>query len=440
MIIFWILAAGLIGLALLFVVPPLVSRRAERPDVDRDALNLAVFRQQVEELDSDLASGELDKEQYDAARRDLERELLRDVEGSNEGGSAAGTNSGRWAALGLVALIPVISISLYLHQGDVGIIPRLHTAAVQPAGSQQVSADHPATGGPPASLDVMVERLAKRMEKQPNDVQGWLMLGRSYTVLHKPDQAVHALEKAYQLAPRQPDVLTAYAQALAAKNGNHLDGRPAALIRTALEIDPQDIDARWLDGLLAFQQGQFPRAASQWEGILARFDPQGKEAGVLHRLVNEARRRAGLPPVQTRAGGSTQMADNAATGAAAGTGAQTSRSARLTVDVSLDPALAAQAPPEETVFIYAKAVSGPPMPLAVQRVHVSQLPLSITLDDSMAMTPAMRLSAFPEVTVGARISKSGQPIPQSGDLEGMVSPVKPGQSAPVKIVINRIHP
>jgi cytochrome c-type biogenesis protein CcmH len=437
---FWLLAAGLIGLALLFVVPPLVLRRAERPDVDRDALNLAVFRQQIEELDSDLGSGDLDQEQYDAARLDLERELLRDVEGSDEGSSAAGTNSGRWAALALAVLIPVISISLYLHQGDVGIIPRLETAAVQPAGSQQIPADHPAAGGPPASLDVMVERLAERMEKQPDDVQGWLILGRSYTVLHKPDQAVHALEKAYQLAPKQPDVLTAYAEALATKNGNHLDGRPAELIKTALEIDPQNINARWLDGLLAFQQGQFPRAASQWEGILARLDPQAKEAGVLHRLINEARRRGGLPHLQTPAGGSTQMAENAAAGAPAGTGAQTSQAAKLTVDVSLDPALAAKATPQETVFIYAKAVSGPPMPLAVQRVHVSQLPLSVTLDDSMAMMPAMRLSAFPEVTVGARISKSGQPIPQSGDLEGMVSPVRPGQSAPVKVVINQVHP
>jgi cytochrome c-type biogenesis protein CcmH len=440
MISFWILAAGLIGLALLFVVPPLVSRRAERPDVDRDALNLAVFRQQIEELDSDLASGELDQDQYDAARRDLERELLRDVEGPDKAGSAAGTNSGRWAAVALAVLIPVISISLYLHQGDVGIIPRLDTAAVQPAASQQVPADHPAAGGPPASLDVMVERLAKRMEEQPNDVQGWLMLGRSYSVLHKPDQAVSALEKAYKLAPKQPDVLTAYAEALARQNGNQLEGRPAELIKTALEFAPQDINARWLDGLLAFQQGQFPRAASQWEGILGTFDPQGKEAGVLRRLIDEARRRGGLPPLETPAAASPQIAENAPSSAAGTTGGQTSQAAKLNVEVSLDPALAAKTTPQETVFIYAKAVSGPPMPLAVQRLHVNQLPMTVTLDDSMAMMPAMRLSAFPEVTVGARISKSGRPIPQSGDLEGMVSPVKPGQSEPVKVVINQVHP
>jgi cytochrome c-type biogenesis protein CcmH len=442
MIIFWILAAGLIGLALLFVVTPMVSRRADAPDVDRDTLNLAVFRQQLEELDGDLASGELGRQQYDAARRDLERELLHDVGQDGSAAQAGNPGGARWAALLLAVAIPAAAVSFYLFRGNPGIIPRLETvASLRPAASQEMPPGHPATGnGTAASLDALVERLAERMEKNPSDLRGWLMLGRTYTALHKPERALSALEKAYALAPNQPEVLTAYAEALATNNGNRLEGRPAELIKTALDIDPQNVSARWLSGLLSFQQGEYTQAASQWEGMLARFDPQGKEAAQLRQFINEARGRGGLAPLQAPMQVAEATGAGAASGSAGGNQTPAKTGAKLTVQVALDPALAAKSDPQETVFVYAKAVSGPPMPLAVQRVRVSQLPLSVTLDDSMAMMPAMRLSSFPKVTVGARISKSGQAIPQGGDLEGEVSPVKPGQSEPVKVVIDRVHP
>jgi cytochrome c-type biogenesis protein CcmH len=448
MIIFWILAAGLIGLALLFVMPPLVFERTKVEDVDRDALNLAVFRQQLEELDNDLATGELGQEQYDAARRDLERELLRDVGQDTAPETATEPGRGRWAALVLGLAIPIAAVSLYLFQGNAGVIPELEASAGNQSATAQSGAmppGHPAVGnGPATSLDVLVQRLAEHMQKNPNDLKGWIMLGRTYTVLQQPERAVSALEKAYALAPKQPEVLTAYAEALAASNGNRLEGRPAKLIKTALQLDPQSVSAHWLSGLVSFQKGDFKGAASEWEGMLARFDPQGQEAAQLRRFVNEARRRAGVPPIEASAGAPMQVAE--AGGPASGPmprdegAAQANPAAKLTVEVALDPALAAKADPQETVFIYAKAVSGPPMPLAVQRVHVSQLPLTVALDDSMAMMPAMRLSAFPQITVGARISKSGQAIPQSGDLQGEVSPVKPGRTEPVKIVINSVHP
>jgi cytochrome c-type biogenesis protein CcmH len=448
MIIFWILAAGLIGLALLFIVPPLVSEHAKVEDVDRDALNLAVFRQQLEELDNDLATGELGQEDYDAARRDLERELLRDVGQDTAPVTATEPGQGRWAALVLGLAIPIAAVSLYLFQGNAGIIPELEASAgtqTATAQSEAMPPGHPAVGnGPAASLDVLVQRLAEHMQKNPNDLKGWIMLGRTYTVLQQPEHAVSALEKAYALAPKQPEVLTAYAEALAASNGNRLEGRPAELIKTALQLDPQSVSAHWLSGLVSFQKGDFKGAASEWEGMLARFDPQGQEAAQLRRFVNEARRRAGVPPIEAPASAPMQVAE--AGGRTSGptprdeVATQANPAAKLTVEVALDPALAAKADPQETVFIYAKAVSGPPMPLAVQRVHMSQLPLTVTLDDSMAMTPTMRLSAFPQVTVGARISKSRRAIPQSGDLQGEVSPVKPGRTEPVKVVINSVHP
>lgn len=447
MIIFWIMAAGLTGLALLFVITPLLSPQKQTDDVDQDELNLAVFRQQLEELDSDLAAGELDQQQYNASRRDLERELLYDVKGT-DGDSKAGNSGGRWAAALLGVAVPAAAVSLYLYLGDSAIIPRLEAVA-----SSQPPAAHPGQGqgqGEMPPLEVMVQRLAEKMEQNPENLEGWLMLGRTYFAISQPERALYALEKAYGLAPQQPDVLVAYAEAIAANNDKKLDGRPAELIRTALEIDPQHTSARWLEGLVSFQGGQYAQAASQWEGLLASFDPQSGEAEDLRGYIKEARSRAGLEPEQAQTPAPAQVAATEQPVATptqstpeAGTDrppTQATTAQSVTVEVSLAEPLWPQADVNDSLFVYAKAVSGPPMPLAAKRVRVADLPVTVTLDDSMAMIPTMRLSAFPEVTVGARVSKSGQAMPQSGDLEGEVSPVEIGQAEAVKVVIDQVRP
>lgn len=449
MTIFWIMAAGLAGLALLFVVTPLLSQPKQNNDVDQDELNLAVFRQQLDELDADLAAGELDQHQYNASRRDLERELLYDVTGSGDNAKKAGTGSGRWVAALLGVAIPAAAVSLYLYLGESAIIPRLEVAANNPAPA--APAAHPGAEGrqmPP--LEVMVQRLAEKMEEDPENLQGWMMLGRSYFAVRQPERALYALEKAYGLAPEQPDVLVAYAEAIAANSGNKLDGRSAELIRAALVIDPQHTSARWLAGLVSFQGGGFEQAAAQWEELLASFDPQSSEADDLRGYIKEARSRAGLEPDQVQTPAPDQVAGAAQPTAAPAESApgtandqsqtQAATAQGVTVEVSLAEPLWPQADVNDSLFVYAKAVSGPPMPLAAKRVRVADLPVTVTLDDSMAMIPTMRLSAFPEVTVGARVSKSGQATPQSGDLEGEVSPVKIGQAGAVKVVIDHIRP
>lgn len=443
MTIFWIIAAGLVGLALLFVLPPLLSKRGQTEDVDQDELNLAVFRQQVRELDSDLATGELDEQQYKTARRDLERELLYDVTGKGTGADSGG---GRWAPVLLAVALPAVAISLYLHLGDTSVIPRLEAAA-----NGQVPAAHPgAPGGQMPPLEVMVQRLADKMQQNPENLEGWMMLGRTYFAISQPERALDALEKAYGLAPENPDVLVTYAEAIAANNDSDLAGRPAELIQAALKIDPEHSSARWLEGLASFQANDFARAAEQWSELATTFDRQGKEAAELRRYIGEARTRAGIAPEQApkpeltpsaEAGPDTAPQARSAPGGESRVAAeQPAASASVTVEVSLAETLSPEANANDSVFVYAKAVGGPPMPLAAHRAHVGDLPLTVTLDDSMAMTPAMKLSGFPEVTVGARITKSGQAIPRSGDLEGETSSVRPGQSDTVKVVIDRVRP
>jgi cytochrome c-type biogenesis protein CcmH len=286
---------------------------------------------------------------------------------------------------------------------------------------------------------VLVQRLAEKMEQNPDNLEGWLMLGRTYFAVNEPGKALAALEKAYGLAPQNPEVISSYAQAVASNAGGKLAGRPAELIRTALEIDPDNATARWLDGLVSYQEGNFDAAIARWESILASLDPQGKEAAELREFIAEARQRGGsaepAPPTEAAAEEASESETVKEPSAEAA-----ESTAGVVVQVALAEPLWPKADQNATLFVYAKAVSGPPMPLAVKRMKVADLPATVTLDDGMAMMPAMRLSNFPEVTVGARISASGQATPQSGDLEGEVSPVKAGRSEPVEVLIDRVRP
>jgi cytochrome c-type biogenesis protein CcmH len=440
MIIFWVFAVGLAGLAVLFVVAPLLSKRDSGGEVVQDELNLAVFRRQLNELDSDLEAGELDKTQYKAARRDLERELLYDVDGAKIAHDQTTVKTSPVTALLLALAVPAFSFALYIKIGERDIIPRLEMAAT---GQTAMSAGHPgaADGQPLPSMDELVARLAAKMEQNPDNLEGWLMLGRSYFAVNQPNKALEALDRAVGLAPENPEVMLAYAQAVAANADGKLAGRPAELIARALEIDPANVTGRWLNGLIAYQEDDFPIAVERWEAILVELDPAGDEAGELREFIADARERGGVTPTphNGQAPNQTAAAASATPDASAVAASPETAGPAVTVNVSLAESLWKQADVNHTLFVYARAAAGPPMPLAVKRLTTGDLPVTVTLDDSMAMIPAMRLSAFPEVTVGARISASGQATPQSGDLEGEVSPVRPGESGPVDVVIDSVR-
>jgi cytochrome c-type biogenesis protein CcmH len=443
MMIFWILAAGLATLALVFILVPLLRRQGEAADADINALNLDVFRQQIQELDADLALGKLDQTQYEAARHDLERELIHDLAPAAEAQPPAGS-AGRWAAALLALAVPAGAVTLYLAIGNLAIIPKLEAATNMPPA--QAAAGHAGAtlpdGSPMPPLSVLADQLAERMEQKPDNVTGWLMLARTRATLGQKDKAMAALERAFKVAPRDPAVLLAYAEALAEANGSKLTGRPQTLLDTLLEVEPASPNGLWLRGLAAFQSKDYAGALSRWEPLLALLDPNGQDATELTGIMNQARAQTGLPPLETvaRQAPVVPMPTPSAPTSTQSSAQQSPTAAGLTVSVALDPALAAQVPQAATVFVYAKAVSGPPMPLAAKRVRVSDLPITLTLDDSMAMMPQMRLSAFPQVTVGARISRSGQAMPQSGDLEGEVSPVASNQADPVAVTISRVRP
>ncbi|MFZ1574339.1 MAG: c-type cytochrome biogenesis protein CcmI, partial [Chromatiaceae bacterium] len=296
MTIFWILVAGLAGLALLFVIPPLLARREATAEANQDQLNIDVFRQQLVELDADLEAGKLEKGQYQDARQDLERELLHDVNGQGARSAPAAPGTAPVTALILALALPAFAVGLYLAIGDSAIIPRLERVA----GATASAPDHGAGGDQQAaSLEIMVERLAARMEENPDQLEGWLMLGRTYVALEQPDKGAAALARALALAPQNPEVMINLAQALATAANGQLAGRPAELIAAALAIEPKHATGRWLNGLVAYQAGEFPLAVKRWEALALDLDAAGEDASELRQFIADAREQGGLPPANT---------------------------------------------------------------------------------------------------------------------------------------------
>jgi cytochrome c-type biogenesis protein CcmH len=308
-------------------------------------------------------------------------------------------------------MIPVAAVVLYLVVGT--------PSALAPQAAS--GAKHQLT---PADLEAMVAKLAAHLERTPDDPQGWMLLARSYYVMSRYPEAVRAYERAAALVPGDADLLADYADALGMTHGGSLQGKPLELVQRALEIDPRQWKALALAGTAAFDRKDFGAAIAYWERLKRVVPPQSEMGRSVDASLAEARELAGGKPGAQ---------------APAPKGAAAPPTAKVAGRVSLAKELAAKAAPTDTVFIFARAVSGPPMPLAVLRKQVKDLPAEFTLDDSMALAPNLRLSGFPEVVVGARISRSGGATPQTGDLQGLSRPVKLGATG-VAVVIDTALP
>lgn len=304
---------------------------------------------------------------------------------------------------GLSSFVVVLLATGYLLVGaPLALDPSVRLAAA-PGGGAEITFEQ---------IEAMTQKLADRLKQEPNDVEGWTMLGRSYAVLGRHPDAVPAFKQALALKPDDPNLLTDYADALAVVNGRNLEGEPGKLIARALEIDPNHLKALSLAGTAAFLRKDFAGALRHWEK-LAQVAPDSDWLRQIQRGIDEARRQAGLP---------TPAAQAQAPGAASNAAPSVSGT------VTLAKQLAGKAQPDDTVFVFARAAEGSRVPLAILRKHVKDLPLKFTLDDSMAMSPAAKLSGSSKVIIGARVSKSGGALAQPGDLQGLSAPVDVGST------------
>jgi cytochrome c-type biogenesis protein CcmH len=423
MMLFWSIAAALTVVALLFLLPPLLRRRTTPPDA-RVAANAAIYREQLEELTAELQRGALTKEEFERASREIEHRIVSEY-GKPAAPQPAGWRPNTAAALAVGLLLPLAVVVGYLQLGTPGALSGAATESAHAVSPEQ--------------MESLVERLAVRLQQTPDDAEGWMLLGRSLNVLGQYDRAAQAYGRAAQLVPKDAGLLADYADTLAMAQGRKLEGEPFAIVKRALAIDPAHVKALALAGSAEFERGNYAAAIGYWERILKVAPPEFEFARSVAGSIAEARTLGGgalaqkePPPVKGRqtAGKQAPVDKQAPAG---------DRS--LQGMVSIDPALAAKLSPGDTVFVLARPVEGKPggsrMPLAIARTTVAALPYRFTLDDSMAMAPGATISSHAMVVVAARVSRSGNAIPQKGDVEGASDPVAPGTSG-VKVVLSRI--
>lgn len=407
MTVFVIIAVVMAAVAVLWVLPPLLWRRTASEGVARAASNLAIYRDQLAELDSDLRIGTLSPAQYAQAKLEIERSVLDEarVEGTPAPRASRG---GRWTAAVLAATIPLCAALLYWQFGSPDAL--LQRASVA-RGEHELTAQQ---------IEAMVAKLAARLEQNPDDAKGWAMLARSYAAMQRFPEALAAYAKATALVKDDASLLADYADVLATSTGRNLEGRPLELVKQALKLDPNQWKALALAGTAAFDRKDYKAAVAYWEKLVQQLPPDSEFSQSLTASIAEARQLGGIK-----------------SGVSPGPQSATAASVRGTV--SLSPALAGKADPADTVFIFTRAAEGSRQPLAVERRQVKDLPAGFTLDDSQAMSAGMKLSNFREVVVGARISKNGSATPQSGDLQGISQKVKVG-SGEIVVVIDQVVP
>lgn len=393
MITFWIFAIAMVIIALVFLLRPF-SLDMKKNEIERSALNVNITKERIAELDIELQQETISQTEYDQSKEELEQALLYDVEQEvNDSVKVNSDSYNRFARIGFIFIVPLFALATYAYLGQPSLI--------EGGKKQSAAASGHASSKGAASMEQMIDKLAARLKQEPNNAEGWFMLGRSYMSMKRYKEAVVALEKTNSLAPNNPVVMLRYADALTMSSGGRISGKPFELIKKAITLKPDDPTGLWLIGMGYEEQGEYKKAISYWNLLLALLK-DNKSINEVQALIQRAKNKAGLNVTNSVE--------------ATGVASRKNETASLKVKVSIDKAHLKNLSMDDTVFIFAKAVDGPPMPLAVVRKKVKDLPLQVTLDDTMAMVPSMKLSSFNKVKITARVSKSGKPLLQKGDI------------------------
>ena len=368
---FWIGASVLLLAALAFLLLPLLRGRRLQAEEDRTALNVALYQERLDELTAQQRAGTLTEEQLELGRADAARELLDDTEGGDAQRTA---RLGKHLPILAAVLVPLIGLGLYLHWGA--------------SDKVQLAREF---GEQPRTIEEMTARLERAVQAQPDSSEAWYFLARTYMSLERPDDAAAAYARVVDLAGREPDLLGQWAQALYFARDRQWDDELQALTDEALRADPHEVTSLGLLGIAAYEDDRYRDAIGFWERLVATLPAEDPSREAIRGGIERAREQLGeaAPAVSSPAPEAAQA------------------QAVLEVAVRLDPELAEKVQPGDSVFVFARAVSGPPMPLAVKRLSVADLPTSVSLGDADAMTPQLRLSNFEQVRLFARISRSG---------------------------------
>ncbi len=427
------IAAVMVVIALAWLLWPLL-RTGQRATVERHVANATIYRDQFADLDADLKRGSISEVQYKEAKAELERRLL--DEARADAAPASRSRGGRAPAVVIALSVPVLAGLLYWKLGA----PDAFSPIATP-----VESAHQLTAG---QVEEMVQQLSARLQREPDNVEGWVILARTYYTMRKFPEAAAAYEKLTKLVPNEPDLLADYADALAMSQGRDLSGKPMELVQAALKADPNHWKALAMAGTAAFDRKDYKGAVAYWERLRDSQAPDSPIATTIAASIDEARKLGGMPPAAAAATAPQKSASTPPVAAApkadtpkadVAKGAAAATVTTVGGTVNLSDAVKAKVSPTDTVFIFARAAEGSRMPLALTQVKVSELPAKFMLDDTMAMSKDMKLSSVPMIVVGARVSRSGRPMPSSGDLEGLSKPVAVG-AKDVSVTIDRVLP
>ncbi|MCK5191796.1 MAG: c-type cytochrome biogenesis protein CcmI, partial [Methylococcales bacterium] len=347
---------------------------------------IKIARERADDLKQQLESASLTQAQFDEQYAELELTLGDDLDiAQNEPKNAS---QGRWVAPVILIFVPLFSVLIYLTLGEPDALKKAEIKQTQQAGNET------------QDINAAIAGLAQRLQQNPDNAQDWIMLGRSFKYVKQYRLAANSFEKAYALLGDQPEIMLQYADSLAMANGGKLAGKSTELIFKALDKDPDNVTGLWLGGMAKAEIGDFSQAILYFRKLETILPPGSDSYKQVQKLIST---------VQAQNGGAKKVENTVAT-------KNVESKVSIDVQVSLKGELKTRVNSGDTVFVYAKAVTGPPMPLAIVRKQVSDLPLSVTLNDAMAMMPAMKLSNFKQVKVMARISKSGTAMQQKGDF------------------------
>lgn len=397
--------AALVLITLALLTRPFWWRGKGGSTLTQRKINIAIYRDQLDELERDRSIGSLAETDYTTAREETQRRLLEDGSAAEE--APATFSAGRATLITIALLVPLVAGGLYAWLGN-------------PAALNPPEAQHKVSAG---DIERMVATLAAKLEQEPENTQGWLMLARSYRAMGRFPEAVGAYERSIKLVETDAQMLADYADVLAASNQG-FNAKAMELLGKALKLDPDHAQALWLRGTAAFDAGQFKQAVSDWERLKKQLAPGSDDARSVAASIDEARSKGGMAKAVPKA-----VEKKVGAG---GTAAVSGR-------VELAAALKGKAAAGDTVMVIARPADGSRMPVAVLRVPVSSLPLKFSLDDTLAMSPDHAISKFPEVLVEARVSKTGMAMPQSGDLIAAPQKVKVGQ-ADIVLQVDQVRP
>lgn len=403
---FWTLCGLLVVIALAFLLFPLFKKE-EVKELSRDDQNISIAKQNLAKFKQQLASNEITQADFDQQKNQIENALALDLEHSTE---AEYKYSGGWLAYVLILFIPIFSVFFYLDRGKPDLLdPQAKMQEMEALQTKNLDQMSPKE---------IIEVVKKRLIINPEDAEGWYVLGRTLMNAQKFEEAVVAYKRSYEILGDDSNIMLSLADAIAMSQGGSMKGEAQDLVEKAIKIEPNNAIGLWLAGLAAEQAGQAERAFELWNRLLPLLNNDPASANEVKTILSDLKlKNPDLPELNF----------------------EVIKTATLTLNITIDESIKDELKGNETVFIYAKALSGPPMPLAAKKLNVADLPASIILTDNDAVMPQLNLSSVSEVTVGARISMSGNPIAQAGDFYSEKSPVSLELlTNPIRIVIKGV--